>query len=43
MPTKDANSKESESRLMGLALMLKEVYIPAMESKKEIVHPRKHE
>jgi hypothetical protein len=38
MPTKDANSKESESRLMGLALMLKEVYIPAMESKKEIVH-----
>jgi len=32
------NSRETETRLNGLALMLKEVYIPAMESKKEITH-----
>jgi hypothetical protein len=36
--TSSANSKETEHRLTGLALMLKEVYIPAMESKKEITH-----
>ena len=33
-----AESKETERRLTGLALMLKEVYIPSMESKKEISH-----
>lgn len=33
-----ANSRETETRLTGLALMLKEVYIPAMETKKEITH-----
>lgn len=33
-----AESRETETRLTGLALMLKEVYIPAMESKKEITH-----
>jgi hypothetical protein len=41
MPLKEnasANSRETETRLNGLALMLKEVYIPAMESKKEITH-----
>jgi hypothetical protein len=38
MSNKDATSKESEVRLLGLALMIKEVYIPAMESKKEITH-----
>lgn len=41
MSSKDnvsANSRETENRLTGLALMLKEVYIPAMETKKEITH-----
>jgi hypothetical protein len=38
MSNKDANNKESETRLLGLALMIKEVYIPAMETKKEITH-----
>lgn len=33
-----AESRETETRLTGLALMLKEVYIPAMETKKEITH-----
>jgi len=38
MSHKDAKNKESETRLLGLALMIKEVYIPAMETKKEITH-----
>jgi len=38
MSNKDANNKESETRLLGLALMIKEVYIPSMENKKEIIH-----
>jgi hypothetical protein len=36
--TVSASSRETETRLNGLALMLKEVYIPAMETKKEITH-----
>jgi hypothetical protein len=38
MSNKDAKNKESETRLLGLALMIKEVYIPSMENKKEITH-----
>jgi dynein heavy chain len=33
-----AESKETEARMTGLSLMLQEVYIPSMESKKEITH-----
>ena len=33
-----AKSRETETRLNGLALMLSQVYIPTMESKKEITH-----
>jgi len=38
MTDKSAESKETERRLKALKLMLSEVYIPAMETKKEIVH-----
>ena len=38
MTEKSAESKETERRLKALKLMLSEVYIPAMETKKEIVH-----
>jgi len=38
MSNKDANNKESENRLLGLALIIKEVYVPSMGEKKEIIH-----
>ena len=34
-PSKEQRDKESQERLQGLAMIIKEVYLPALESKPE--------